>query len=320
MEPIRAFARPMDMTQPTPDHHGIVYRRAALDEGYTDKQLNRRVDDATMTRIWSGAYVLNTGETRTPEELHRLTAIAAVTSSPDSGFALSHQSAGVLHGLSLLTPQLDRVHLSTGYATGARLEKRRHLHSGALDDAETVVVDGIRVTSLERTVVDIACSVGFAQALAAFDSALRNGADAAVIAEYLEGHKRGVGQARRALAHADPGAENAGESWGRAQLICGGLPTPRLQHEFYDDKGVFVARTDYDWLGKLAAEFDGMTKYQRYLADGETAFDAMRREKEREDALRRLGVMVIRWVWEDLRRNRVVPMVREWLDRLGIAA
>ncbi|WP_431818226.1 hypothetical protein [Gordonia jacobaea] len=44
----------------------------------------------------------------------------------------------------------------------------------------------------------------------------------------------------------------------------------------------------------------------------------MKREKAREDGVRRLGPMVIRWVWADLRQNRMVPMVREWLERLEI--
>ncbi|MDL9945155.1 hypothetical protein QSJ19_06035 [Gordonia sp. ABSL11-1] len=299
------------------DSHGIIYRHTAIDQGYTDKQLARAVDDDTLARIWPGAYVPTL--TRTPEELHKLTAIAAVTLSPGD-FALSHHTAGTMHDLSMLDPDLERVHISTGYTTGARLESRRHIHSGTLDDADLTVIDGIPVTSIERTAADIACSGGFAPALAVMDSALRRGADRDVIGEYLDGHKRGVAQARRALAHADAGSENAGESWGRAQIICAGLPIPRLQHEFRDARGTLIARTDYDWIGKLVAEFDGMAKYQKHLRPGETPFDVMRREKEREDALRRLGIMVIRWVWEDLRRNRVVPMVREWLERLGIAA
>ncbi|WP_343287397.1 hypothetical protein [Gordonia sp. SID5947] len=182
------------------------------------------------------------------------------------------------------------------------------------------MIDGLAVTTMERTAIDVACSGGFAQALAVIDSALRHGADRDALATLLEDRRRGVAQARRALGLADAGAENAGESWGRAQIIEAGLPVPRLQHEFFDSNGDFIARTDYDWVGKLAAEFDGMTKYERHLRPGETPFDAMRREKEREDALRRLGVMVIRWVWTDLRHRRVVPMVREWLEREGIAA
>ena len=176
------------------------------------------------------------------------------------------------------------------------------------------------MTSIERTAADLACTSDFAVALAVLDSALRHNADPDAISELLGRRKRGATQGRRALAHADGKSENAGESWGRAQMICDGLPVPRLQHEFYSDSGIVVARTDYDWDGKLVGEFDGLRKYEKDLREGETAADAVIREKRREDDLRRMDVMVIRWLWEDLRQQRVVPMVREWLGRVGIAA
>ncbi|MFW0794334.1 hypothetical protein AAFP30_11025 [Gordonia sp. CPCC 205515] len=132
--------------------------------------------------------------------------------------------------------------------------------------------------------------------------------------------RRRVASARRALDYADADSETAGESWGRAQMIEAGLPIPRLQHTFFDQDGTFVARTDYDWQGRLAGEFDGMEKYQKHLRDGESPFDAMKREKEREDDLRRMGVMVVRWTWADLEAGRVVGMILEWLDLLGLAA
>ncbi|MGV9710403.1 type IV toxin-antitoxin system AbiEi family antitoxin domain-containing protein [Gordonia sp. NPDC003424] len=301
------------------DGHGIIYRRTAIDHGYTDKQLARAVDEGLLERIWQGAFVVTPAKPLKPHELHRLTAVAVATLG--DGSVLSHESAGLVHGLSLLHPRLGRVHIATGLATGGRIDTNRHLHSGTLDAGDvTTVLETVCVTTLERTAADIACSQSFSAALAVLDSALRLGADPDLIAAYLERHRRGVAQARRALAFADAGAENAGESWGRAQIIAAGLPVPRLQHKFYDHDGGFVGRCDYDWDAKLAAEFDGMVKYQRHLREGETPFDAMRREKAREDALRRLGIMVIRWIWDDLRNNRVVPMVREWLNRLGLVA
>ncbi len=301
------------------DPHGIIFRHAALEHGHTDNQLARSVAGGQISRIWPGAYLPSPEEPLKPTELHRLTAIAAGIVS-DGSSALSHESAALMHGMSLLHPRLDHVHFATGLRTGGRIDNRRHIHSGALESDDVVEVDGIQVTSLARTAADLARSQSFAVALAAIDSALRLGADREMISDALAGHRRGVTHARLALTHADPGAENAGESWGRAQIIAAGLPIPRLQHKFYNHDGEFVARCDYDWLGKLAGEFDGMAKYQRHLKPGETPFDAMRREKKREDALRRLGVMVIRWIWDDLRKNKVVPMVREWLDHCGIAA
>ncbi|MFW0792695.1 hypothetical protein AAFP30_02670 [Gordonia sp. CPCC 205515] len=308
----------MSMQEFPTDAHGIIYRRTALDHGYTDKQLAKDVRGRDLMRIWQGAFIPTPPKPLKPHELHRLRALAAATLGDES--VLSHESAALVHGLSLLHPRLDRLHFATGLKTGGRVDQNRHLHAGVLTAEDVTSLERVTVTTLERTAADVACTQGFAVALAVLDSALRRGADPDLIATHLERHRRGVAQARRALTLADAGAENAGESWGRAQIIAAGLPIPRLQHKFFDRDGEFVARTDYDWRGALAAEFDGMVKYQRHLREGESAFDAMKREKLREDALRRLGVMVIRWIWDDLRHNRVVPMVREWLNTLGLSA
>ena len=157
------------------NEHGLILRRTALDAGASDRQLTRAVDAGTLVRVWPGAYVLP-DKSRTPEVKHRLKAVAATLLS-ESDVPLSHQSAGVLHGMSLLFPDLSRVHLTTGHKTGGRIETQRHLHSGRLGPDDVTAIDGITVTSLEVTAVDIACSGNFFQALAVLDSALRLGAD-----------------------------------------------------------------------------------------------------------------------------------------------
>ncbi|MEE3853373.1 hypothetical protein VZC37_23755 [Gordonia sp. LSe1-13] len=222
----------------------------------------------------------------------------------------------------MLKPSLRRAHLTIDATAGGRADRHRHVHASRLGPGDVVVVEGLRVTSLERTAVDVACStpLKFAGALAVFDAALRKGADLTLMATMLQQRRRGVAQARRALDLADPGAENPGESWGRAQIIVAGLPVPRLQHEFFDPRGRFVARTDYDWDGKLIGEFDGKVKYCKHIGDGETVVDAVIREKAREDRLRGMGVMVIRWVWADLEAGRVAGMVRAWLEKFGLVA
>ena len=307
------------MTGYPTDRHGLIYRSTALEVGFTDTEITRAVSRGYMVRVARGAFALP-GD-RTPEQTHRLAAIATGELAGGS-VVLSHQSAATVHGLEMLRPNLRRVHLTTGSPTGAHRTTTRHEHVGVLADDEIAIVDGVVVTSLERTAVDVACTttMGFAGALAVFDSALRRGANRAEMQEMVQTTRRGVGQARRALPHADGDAENPGESWSRAQMIEAGLPSPRLQHRFRDTKANEIARTDFDWSGLLVGEFDGMAKYQKHLRSGETPFDAMRREKHREDALRRIGIMVIRWTWDDLQRGRLVPMIRDWLTRLKLNA
>lgn len=155
------------------------------------------------------------------------------------------------------------------------------------------------------------------------DAALRAGADRVRIAAYGARPQTGVGIGRRALELADPLSENPGESWGRAQMIEAGLPTPVLQPEIHDAEGVFVARSDYGWRDRagrvrVVGEFDGLGKYLKYLHPGESADDAIRREKQREGQLQDLGIIVVRWLWQDLRRNAAVPRIRAQLTALGL--
>ncbi|KAA0918984.1 hypothetical protein [Dietzia sp. ANT_WB102] len=50
----------------------------------------------------------------------------------------------------------------------------------------------------------------------------------------------------------------------------------------------------------MAGEFDGRIKYSGRAVDGADPGEVVWREKLREDRLRDLGVVVIRWVWNDL--------------------
>lgn len=227
---------------------------------------------------------------------------------------LSHQSAASLHRLPLLKGELDSVHLLSGKTRGGHKRGRRHIHAGTPGDS-TTVTDGVRVTSLARTAVDVAAAGSFAQALVVLDGALRLGVTPESLAGELAVRRRaGIAVARRALACADGDSESVGESWSRAQFILAELPPPRLQvcHQCRTQR----PRVDFDWDGRLVGEFDGFVKYGReFLRPGEAPADAVFREKVREDELRERGLMVVRWTWRDLEQNLVVPMVRRWLAR-----
>lgn len=80
----------------------------------------------------------------------------------------------------------------------------------------------------------------------------------------------------------------------RYVCVVGGIDvTP--QATIRTRNGEFVARVDFLVTGtQVVLEFDGRVKYTD--GDGKTLWN----EKHREDALRRLGYMVIRVTWEDL--------------------
>ncbi|GAC53751.1 hypothetical protein GOAMI_24_00070 [Gordonia amicalis NBRC 100051 = JCM 11271] len=138
---------------------------------------------------------------------------------------MGHASAAAVHGLPLLKPDIEYVHVINRKKSGGSVLGHRHVHAATVDDVELVEVDGMLVTSLERTAVDVAAAGSFAQALTAFDQALRAGADRDRIAQILAGRRRqGIRNARRALSLASGLSESVGESWSRAQMIEAGLP------------------------------------------------------------------------------------------------
>jgi very-short-patch-repair endonuclease len=90
-----------------------------------------------------------------------------------------------------------------------------------------------------------------------------------------------------------------------------GLPRP-VPQAVIRDRGRFIARVDFLWAGSpLIVEVDGLAKYAE---SGQ-----LQREKQRQNALVRLGYVVLRYTWADIvhRPAMVVSQVRA---ALGLAA
>jgi hypothetical protein len=86
-----------------------------------------------------------------------------------------------------------------------------------------------------------------------------------------------------------------------------GLPRPDLQREIFGPDGRLIARVDFYWEEhKTVGEFDGKIKYGRLLKPGQRIEDVIFDEKIREDAVRDLGLQVVRWVSRDLHRPGVL--------------
>ena len=299
------------------DEFGLIRRGAAKTAAFSDNELCAAVDRGRLIRLVPGVLVPRTTQFdghAGAQALHRLTSIAVVTSelSGDTPHVLSHVSAATMHGLRMLKPNLSHVHMTTGRRSGGSVRSLRHLHGAPLSDDEVTEVDGIRVTSIERTAVDVASSGDFAQALTVLEAALALGADRAKMSEILGSRRRrGAQHARRALPLANGLSQSVGESWSSAQMYEADLPVPRQQHRFVCPSGTY--ETDFDWDGKLIGEFDGLAKYGRLLREGESPEDAVVREKLREDELRGLDTMVVRWIWATLERRLLADLLRPWL-------
>jgi hypothetical protein len=135
------------------------------------------------------------------------------------------------------------------------------LHSDTLDEDETCVRDGIRVTAPARTAFDLGRRKGLTTAVIRLDALMHatevKAADVELLAERHRG-VRGLVQLRQALVMTDGGAESPYETKTRLVLVGGGLPRPQTQIEVLNDWGAVMARIDIGWEDwKVGVEFDG---------------------------------------------------------------
>jgi hypothetical protein len=219
-------------------------------------------------------------------------------------------AAAAVWGLPRIGPWPDRVPVLSQRADGGRSNgslKRTYVGF----PADTVTRDGIRVTTLARTVADVARTESLECAVAMADRALRGmpGAQGwppttrgAVRAELdLLGRVTGITAARGVLSFATGRAESPGESVSRVVIHRLGLTAPVLQQRFEDEAGL-IGVVDFWWPQcGVVGEFDGVGKYVRdEFTRGRATADVVLAEKAREDRLRACGPRVVRWGWRDL--------------------
>jgi hypothetical protein len=218
---------------------------------------------------------------------------------------VSHFSALVEWDVVQWDLPLDHVHITRDDQRAGRKEAGVHQHLGALRPEDVVVRNGLRVTSVARTLLDCLSLVDVEHGLVIVNDALHRKLttlkELKRCASYMDGWPGSL-RHRVVLGLADARIESVGES--RFFYLCWklGLPLPIPQYEVRDAWGRVVAVVDFAWpeLG-LFVEFDGKVKYQSPDREGETAVDVVLREKRRESLVCRLtGWGCLRVVWADL--------------------
>ena len=272
-----------------------------LADGWSSAELSRMARSGEVQRIRRGAYECGPARSIDRRDQHRrLIAATARLTSVDA--AISHMSAAVLHQLPIWNDQLGRVHINRNQSGGGKVRRYVHLHVAPLTDSDVCEIEGQRVTTLARTVLDLLRTLTMERSVPIGDAALRLGVTQEELAE-VAGRCigwRGMPRARRARSFLDARSEGAGESYSRVVLDRIGIPAPIPHYEVWD-QGVLIGRADFCWEEfRTLGEFDGKQRYGRLLRPGQTAADAVFAEKRREDALRDLGWQIVRWLWEDL--------------------
>ena len=268
------------------------------EEGMTKYGLQRARRNGALQQIRRGAYG---GQDDLDERSSHLRLIRATVPMAGTGSVVSHASAGIVHGLPVPLKALEHVWATRESGGHGRHGSVLHLRRCRLAEDEVTLVDGLPVTTLERTVIDLARLLAYEWGVIACDAALALGLERQVL---LAAAARAAGWpgARKAAAaalFADGDSQSPLESISRVQLHRLGFPTPVLQLPVVSG-GKIVATCDFGWEeAGLVGECDGKVKYGRLLRPGESADDAVMREKRREERIRGAGFWIVRWGWEE---------------------
>jgi predicted transcriptional regulator of viral defense system/very-short-patch-repair endonuclease len=128
--------------------HGVVARSQLLATGVTRRQIAARLDSGRLHRMHRGVYAV--GHRPTTEDGLWLAAVLACGARA----TLSHRSAGALRGLTG-----DGPHPAVTTPRALRPRSIEH-HRATLSPADRTTVRGIAVTSVARTLVDLAHILG----------------------------------------------------------------------------------------------------------------------------------------------------------------
>ncbi len=305
---------------------GVRTTAELLSAGLSAGRIRRLVRDGALCSLRPGVYAPAATVTElvrdAPDErarqaggqLLRLAATLTVTGSRSAG---SHRSAALVHGLGLVGRGPESVAEITR-APGGRGSRTGDLgvlvHIAALPASHVISYRGVPLTSVPRTVIDLARTLPFAEGVAVADSALHSGltskaALAAVIADCARW--RGLRRARDVTAFSDARAESVLESLSRAVFHQAGLPPPDLQVWVGNDDEV-IGRADFLWRRyRTIGEADGAFKYQTPAR--------ARAQLERDARLRAAGYEVVHFTWPEITRvpAQVVDAIRLAFSRSG---
>jgi hypothetical protein len=271
-----------------------------------------------LVKVRHGIYATSgiLAKSETDPCLRHALEVAAVTTRTHRGVA-SHHSAALIHGLDLLKKPPDGT-VALTVPPGARTG--RHGRSGIIRHAanlpsEHVMRRYVSVTTVARTVTDIARTAPFMEAVVVADSALhKRQTSKTELGRVLASCPRwpGVEQARLAVSFASQLAESVLESCARVFLHEQGLPRPALQVSVSGEHG-FIGRVDFCW-GKYrtVAEADGLLKYR-----GDDGDKAVTDQLTRDRLLREAGYEVVHFTWKELFSDpaRVAARIRAAFNR-----
>ena len=226
----------------------------------TPAKAKQRVADGEFRRVVHGIYVrADVGDT--PQ-----TRAACLRQALPEDVVLSHWAAPWVLGLDVLprTRDGDGGWVDTIDAVvprGRHLERRDGFrpHTALVSDDDLVVIEGLRIVTPARAVVDVARDFGVIEGVACGDAVLRAGVtDVTRIEDAVDraGGLRWVTRAREVVPLLNPRCESLMESRLRTRTHLVGGPLMGAQVDLYDETGTHYGRADLYEQG-VCFEYDG---------------------------------------------------------------
>jgi very-short-patch-repair endonuclease len=257
---------------------GVVSRAQVLALGVGDDAITAWLRNGRLRRVRTGVYA--PGHRALPADGELWAAVLATDG------VVSHRSAAAK--LDLLLPP-STIHVTV--PTHRRHTGGLRVHRAPLAPDEVIDVDGLRVTSVLRTLVDLASGTPARLYERALNQAwiVHRFRDLAALEAAAAG-RRGARMVRRAIEDGSAGTDSELEERLVALVRRAGLPRP--EHQVH----VGVHRVDFLWRAqRLIVEVDGMATHLT-----PRAFQA---DRTRDRELRRLGYRVERFTWRDVTRD-----------------
>jgi very-short-patch-repair endonuclease len=281
---------------------GVVARGQLLDASLSATEVRDRVRAGRLAPLHPGVYAV--GHARLRSEGHWLAAVLAV----GPGAALSHRDAAGLHDLR----PANHVRIDVSTTGRARSSKKIAVHrTRSLDARDLTTVRGIPVTTVARTLLDLAGTVPRDHLAKAIKEAERQRTFDLRAVEAAMARTRGRrGPGNRALREAI--AEHAALGLSATDSILedaflrllkdAGMPAPAVNAHIEGFRVDAVWRTQ-----RIAVELDGWANHHDR--------HAFERDRERDATLTTAGWRVVRFTYRQVtqRPSHVV----ETLRRLG---
>lgn len=290
---------------------GIVAVRDLIARGIDPQPLQRAARSGAATKLRRGLYYSGPDWDQLSQDDRYRIMVRAIASSRQSAAPVSHLSAAALWGIPTVGAWPSAVHMTVDPASGGRSSPGIVRHATGITLQATTLHQSVLVTTVARTVVDVAASASFRRAIVAADYVLKDSlsrepalgttqdrveAEFAALVPF-----RNQRRVRRVLDFSSGLAESVAESLLRVILDDLGYPVPVLQKEYTDRNGRSMFVDFYLPEFDAVVEFDGRGKYERLeFLQGRLPADVLWSEKLREDDLRAQISGLARVVWADL--------------------